>query len=114
MISFAFFELEMEQIQENQDDTDKASAQWRIQESQIFNITRCFRDVMNRYNQESVLHRERCKKVIVRELEICEYRSRLKFNIHFLLIAGNKRSDDEVEEMLQNGFPGTFSSSVRF
>ncbi len=73
MFDFFSFELEMEQTQEDQDDTDKASAQWRIQESQIFNITRRFRDVMNQYNQESVSHRERCKRVIVRELEISEY-----------------------------------------
>jgi hypothetical protein len=63
----------MIQIQENQDDNDKATAQWRIKESQIFNITRRFREVMNQYNHEAVVHRERCKKVIVRELEISEY-----------------------------------------
>jgi hypothetical protein len=68
----------MEQIQGDQDDTDKASAQWRIQESQIFNITRRFRDVMNQYNQESLLHRERCKKVILRELDICESKIKIK------------------------------------
>jgi len=34
--------------------------------------------------------------------------------MYFLLIAGNRKTDDEVEEMLQNGFPGTFSSSVRY
>jgi len=86
----------MEQIQENQDDADKANAQWRIQELQIFNITRCFREVMNQYNQESVVHRERCKKVILRELEI----------------SGNRKSDDELEDILQNGFPGTFNFSI--
>ncbi len=68
-----FFELEMEQIQDNQDDTDKANAQWRIKESQIVNMTRRFRNVMNQYNLEFVSHRERCKKIIIRELEISEY-----------------------------------------
>jgi hypothetical protein len=68
-----FFELEMEQIQDNQDDADKANAQWRIKESQIVNMTRRFRDVMNQYNLEFVSHRERCEKIIMRELEISEY-----------------------------------------
>jgi hypothetical protein len=63
----------MEQIQDNQDDTDKANAQWRIKESQIVNMTRRFRNVMNQYNLEFVSHRERCKKIIIRELEISEY-----------------------------------------
>jgi hypothetical protein len=63
----------MEQVQANQDDADKRSAQGRIKESQIFNMTRRFRDVMNEYNQEFVLHRERCKRVIVRQLEISKY-----------------------------------------
>jgi hypothetical protein len=34
--------------------------------------------------------------------------------IYFLLIAGNRKSDDELEETLENGFPGTFSVSVRY
>jgi hypothetical protein len=63
----------MERIQEDQDDTDKASAQWRIKESQIFNLTRRFREIMNKYNLESVTHRERCKKSIMREFEISKY-----------------------------------------
>jgi len=86
----------MEQTLENHNETDKASAQWRIKESQIFNMTRRFRDVMNQYNIESDAHRERCKRVIMRELEI----------------TGNRKTNDEVEEMLENGFPGTFNFSI--
>jgi len=86
----------MEQVQENQDAIEKASAQWRIKESQIFNMTRRFRELMNQYNLESDAHRERCKKVIMRELEI----------------TGNRKTNDEVEEMLENGFPGTFNFSI--
>lgn len=63
----------MEQIQQDQARINQDSAQWRIKEAQIFNITKDFREVMNRYNQEYVLHRERCKRAIVRELEISEY-----------------------------------------
>jgi len=32
----------------------------------------------------------------------------------FFFIAGHRRTDDELEEMLENGAPGTFSFSVRF
>jgi hypothetical protein len=31
-----------------------------------------------------------------------------------LLIAGNRRTDEEIEDMLENGFPGTFSNSVKY
>jgi hypothetical protein len=60
----------MEQARENRDDHDQINAQWRIKESQIFVLTRRFRDTMTRYNLETVLHRERCKKAIVFQLEI--------------------------------------------
>ncbi|CAF0983201.1 unnamed protein product [Adineta ricciae] len=86
----------MEKIQEDLPEADKANAVWRIKETQIFNITRRFREVMNVYNQEFVLHRERCKRAIVRELEI----------------TGNRRTNDELEEMLEHGFPGTFNFSI--
>lgn len=69
------FYLEMESSIECQTDSEKASAQGRIKESQIFVLTRRFRDVMNQYSQEAMAHRERCKKVILRELEICMYYS---------------------------------------
>jgi hypothetical protein len=62
----------MEQIQKNQEDDDQSSTQWRIKELQLFNATRRFREVMNKYNQESLLHQDKCKKIIKRELEISE------------------------------------------
>jgi t-SNARE complex subunit (syntaxin) len=68
-----FFKLEMEQNQADQNQTEKGSTQWRIKQSQIFNITQRFREAMNQYNLESVTHRERCKKSIMRELEISNY-----------------------------------------
>ncbi len=67
-ISVAF--LEMEQALNIRDDPEETHTQRRIKESQIFVLTRRFRDTMNQYNQEAVSHRERCKKAIVRELEI--------------------------------------------
>ncbi|CAF0880141.1 unnamed protein product, partial [Adineta steineri] len=86
----------MEQIQEDQNATEKASAVWRIKRLQISNITRHFSEVMNQYNQESVLHRQTCKNIIKRELEMA--------HIH--------KTDDEIEEIIENGFPGTHSFSI--
>ncbi|CAF3843133.1 unnamed protein product [Rotaria sp. Silwood1] len=86
----------MEQIKDNCNDHDKQNAQWRIQESQIFVLTRRLRDTMIQYNQETIAHRDRCKKIIVRELEI----------------SGNRKTDDELEDLLENGFPGTFNLSI--
>lgn len=72
-MSVSYF-LELEQSQTHQIDYDITSAQWRIKGSQIFALTRQFRDTMIEYNKEAVLHRERCKKIIARELEICKFR----------------------------------------
>jgi hypothetical protein len=65
----------MEQVEANQDDADKISSQGRIKQLQIFNMTRRFREVMNEYNQEFVLHRERCKRAIVCQLELSKYQT---------------------------------------
>ncbi|CAF3964022.1 unnamed protein product [Rotaria magnacalcarata] len=85
----------LEQTQKDAKD-DIGSAQWRLKESQIYNITRHFRQIMIQYHEECVAHRDRCKKAIKRELEI----------------SGNRRTDDEIEDMIENGFPGTFSFSI--
>jgi hypothetical protein len=63
----------MEEIQENQNNNDKTSAQWRMKESQIFVVIKRFRDTMNQYNQDCDSHLEKCKSIIKRELELCEY-----------------------------------------
>ncbi|CAF1427927.1 unnamed protein product [Adineta ricciae] len=86
----------LEQSQTHQTDYDITSAQWRIRESQIFALTRQFRDTMIEYNKEAVLYRERCKKIIARELEI----------------SGNRRNYDELDAMLDTGYPGTFSFPI--
>ncbi|CAM4957098.1 unnamed protein product [Rotaria socialis] len=85
----------LEQTQKDAKD-DIGSAQWRLKESQIYNITKHFRQIMNQYNEECVAHRDRCKKAIKREFEI----------------SGIRRTDDEIEDMIENGFPGTFSFSI--
>ncbi|CAF3503795.1 unnamed protein product [Rotaria sordida] len=86
----------MEQAKQNCDDHDKTNAQWRVKESQIFVLTRRFRDTMVAYNQETMSHRDRCKSVIVRELEM----------------SGNRKTNDELEDILESGFPGTFNLSI--
>jgi hypothetical protein len=62
----------MEKTQETTANQELSHSHRRIQESQIFVLTRRLRDTMSQYNQESMQHRERCKKAIVRELEIGE------------------------------------------
>ncbi|CAF2709507.1 unnamed protein product [Rotaria sp. Silwood2] len=86
----------MEQAKESRDEHDKTNAQWRIKESQIFVLTRRLRDTMVAYNQETIAHRDRCKKIIVRELEI----------------SGNRKTTDELEDILDSDFPGTFNVSI--
>ena len=71
---FLSYFSELEQSQTHQTDYDITSVYWRIRQSQIFVLTRQFRDTMIEYNKEAVLHRERCKKIISRELEICKLR----------------------------------------
>ena len=73
--------LELEHAQEQQPDQEKTNTQGRIKESQIFVVTRRFRDVMNQYNQQFILHRGKCKNAISHELEICE--SRMHMLRHF-------------------------------
>ena len=62
----------MEQEQDNAGNSNRTNAEKRIKESQIFVLTRQLRETMIRYNQETTAHRERCKRVIVRELELCK------------------------------------------
>ena len=69
----------MEDEQMNCDASEKANAQWRIKESQIFVTTRRFRDMMGLYHQDMIAHREQYKNMIVRQLEICEFVRRSVF-----------------------------------
>ncbi|CAF3711596.1 unnamed protein product [Rotaria sp. Silwood1] len=75
---------------------NKGSAQWRMAELQIFNITREFRDIMNQYNQEYCEHREKCKKSIIREFEI----------------TGIRKTDNELEDIIEKGIQGANTFSI--
>ncbi|CAF4333679.1 unnamed protein product, partial [Rotaria magnacalcarata] len=74
---------------------DKQSAQGRIRESQIFVLTRRLRDVMIEHNVNTVAHRERCKKIIVRELNL----------------SGQGKTNDELEQILESGISEGFGYS---
>lgn len=111
------FYLEMENMIELQTDAEKCSAQGRIKESQIFVLTRRFRNIMNQYNQDAIVHRDRCKKAISRELEIGSLGISFFFSIKLfmfavLILAGTRKTDDELEELLESGYPGAYSFSV--
>ncbi|CAF3337477.1 unnamed protein product [Rotaria sp. Silwood2] len=62
----------MVQANQNRDDNAKSNAQWRVEELQIFDLTSHFRNTMIAYNEETVAHHDRCKKIILRTLEICK------------------------------------------
>ena len=60
----------MKTAQEQQVPQSGSLAQWRIKESQIFVTIQRFRDTMTHYNRETLQHRDHCKNIIMRELEI--------------------------------------------
>ena len=84
----ALFVLGLEHAQEQHSDQERSTAQGRIKESQIFVVTRRFRDMMNQYNHEFLHHRDKCKKAISHELEICECRMAFDFDCCLSLYSG--------------------------
>ena len=68
-VNFRFY-LEIEDTLTKPIDHNETNAQRRIKESQVFTLNRRFRDTMNQYNQEVLAHRDRCKVIILRELEM--------------------------------------------
>ncbi|CAF3864671.1 unnamed protein product [Rotaria sordida] len=74
----------LEQAHKNQH-VNQGNAQWRMTESHIFNITKEFYDIMNKYNEE-----------------YCEHRDR----------SGSRKTDDELEEIIEKGFQGAHTFSI--
>jgi hypothetical protein len=68
-VCFRFY-LEMEEALTQSVDRNETNAQRRIKESQLFNLNLRLQNTMNQYNQEVLAYRERCKNVILRELEM--------------------------------------------
>jgi len=67
------FCLVIEQNIEQEEHTNKSSADLRIRKTQHSTLSRKFVEVMTEYNRTQTDYRERCKGRIQRQLEISEY-----------------------------------------
>lgn len=75
-INFSFFffdETVIEQNIEQEEHTNKSSADLRIRKTQHSTLSRKFVEVMTEYNRTQTDYRERCKGRIQRQLEISKY-----------------------------------------
>lgn len=64
----------IEQNIEQEEHTNKSSADLRIRKTQHSTLSRKFVEVMTEYNRTQTDYRERCKGRIQRQLEISKYR----------------------------------------
>jgi syntaxin 1A len=62
----------IEQNIEQEEHTNKSSADLRIRKTQQSTLTRKFIEVMTEYNMAQTVHKERCTGKIKRQLEISE------------------------------------------
>ncbi|XP_065128187.2 syntaxin-2 isoform X1 [Paramisgurnus dabryanus] len=74
----------------------QASVDVRIQKTQYTNLSREFVEVMTQYNETQVSFREKSKSRIQRQLEI----------------TGKITTNEELEEMLENGNASVFTSDI--
>ncbi|XP_035217354.1 syntaxin-like isoform X1 [Stegodyphus dumicola] len=86
----------MEQNVEQQEHVNNTSAELRIKRTQHSALFRRFVDAMTEYSSIQTEYRERCKNRIKRQLQI----------------TGNVKTDDEIEEMLENGNPEVFTQGL--
>eukprot|EP00795_Rhopilema_esculentum_P005077 gene5077-194_t len=78
-------------------DEDKAwSAEQRIRKCQVSALQKVFQELICDFNKSQINHRDNCKKRIVRQLEI----------------AGSVKSDEDVEEMLEQGDFAVFTVNI--
>lgn len=68
----------IEQNIEQEEQTNKSSADLRIRKTQHSTLSRKFVEVMTEYNKTQTDYRERCKGRIQRQLEISEYNLNIK------------------------------------
>ncbi|KAG8321245.1 Syntaxin-1A [Homalodisca vitripennis] len=83
----------IEQNIEQEEHTNKSSADLRIRKTQHSTLSRKFVEVMTEYNRTQTDYRERCKGRIQRQLEI----------------TGRQTTNEELEEMLEQGNPAVFT-----
>nr|QQL12067.1 syntaxin 1 [Aphis glycines] len=87
---------EIEQNIEAEEQLNKSSADLRIRKTQHSTLSRKFVEVMTEYNRTQTDYRERCKGRIQRQLEI----------------TGRTTTNDELEEMLEQGNPAVFTQGI--
>ncbi|XP_059350211.1 syntaxin-1A-like isoform X2 [Daphnia carinata] len=86
----------IEQNIEHEEQTNKSSADLRIRKTQHSTLSRKFVEVMTEYNRTQTDYRERCKGRIQRQLEI----------------TGRTTTNEELEEMLEQGNPAVFTQGI--
>ncbi|KAF2893781.1 hypothetical protein ILUMI_12392, partial [Ignelater luminosus] len=86
----------IEQSIETEEQTNKSSADLRIRKTQHSTLSRKFVEVMTEYNRTQTDYRERCKGRIQRQLEI----------------TGRQTTNEELEEMLEQGNPAVFTQGI--
>lgn len=125
----------IEQNIEQEEQANKSSADLRIRRTQHSTLSRKFVEVMTEYNRTQTDYRERCKGRIQRQLEISEliiyyYNFGIDFRIQinkfkpfslffffcilFCLnsLAGRTTTNEELEEMLEQGNSAVFTQGV--
>ncbi|XP_066995745.1 syntaxin-1A isoform X2 [Anabrus simplex] len=86
----------IEQNIEQEEHTNKSSADLRIRKTQHSTLSRKFVEVMTEYNRTQTDYRERCKGRIQRQLEI----------------TGRTTTNEELEDMLEQGNPAVFTQGI--
>lgn len=87
----------IEQNIDQEEQTNKSSADLRIRKTQHSTLSRKFVEVMSEYNRTQTDYRERCKGRIQRQLEI----------------TGRTTTNEELEEMLEQGNSAVFTQGVK-
>ncbi|XP_045785050.1 syntaxin-1A isoform X2 [Maniola jurtina] len=86
----------IEQNIEQEEHSNKSSADLRIRKTQHSTLSRKFVEVMTEYNRTQTDYRDRCKNRILRQLEI----------------TGRATTDDELEAMLEQDNPAVFTQGI--
>ncbi|KAK7864766.1 hypothetical protein R5R35_012262 [Gryllus longicercus] len=81
---------------EQEEHNKKSSADLRIRKTQHSTLSRKFVEVMTEYNRTQTDYRERCKGRIQRQLEI----------------TGRTTTNEELEDMLEQGNPAVFTQGI--
>ena len=104
----------IEQNIEQEEQTNKASADLRIRKTQHSTLSRKFVEVMTEYNRTQTDYRERCKGRIQRQLEISKrpYIFLITMVTNIMFLAGRTTTNEELEEMLEQGNSAVFTQGV--